>query len=77
MLRGRLGVQSAEFLQLHGTQALVYGGTGFEWTINRYTKMLADLVAQRSSSPIDSGVGGPASGPYTRGIAHVGITVSI
>jgi hypothetical protein len=77
VLRTRVGVQSAQFLQVGGTQAQIYGKTGFEWTVNRYVKMLGDIQAQRSSSPIDTGLTGPASGPYTRAVAHLGFTVAI
>ena len=64
MLRGRVGVGSAEFLLRGGTQASVYGGAGFEWAFSRSWKLVGDAEVRRVSAPL--GQSGAASGPYTR-----------
>ena len=76
VLRTRIGVESAQFLQLHGTQADAYCDTGFEWSFDRRAKLVGNVELQRSSAPVFLGPA-PASGPYSRAVAHIGVTIGI
>ena len=69
VLRARLGLTSAEFLQVGGTQVAGYTGAGFTWAVNRHWKLVGDAEISRVSSPIRNvTVGGDTvpGGPYTR-----------
>ena len=68
-LRARLGLTTAEFLQVGGTQAAGFAALGFEWDINRHWKLVGDAEISRVSNPIvavTSGPAGTSGGPYTR-----------
>lgn len=80
ILRGRVGVQSAEYLQNGGTQTSVYTGLGVTWLINRNIRLLADY--QFISQSAASGTSVPFNpnslipGAYTRNIIMLRLHVT-
>ncbi len=76
-LKARAGVQTAEFLQVGGTQASVYGGVGFQWAINRAWRLTGDAEARRISAPVTGGALGASAGPYTRIQTGLSLTTSL
>ena len=81
ILRGRIGVQAGEFLQLRSNQTNVYAGAGVTWIINRHLRLSTDYQFTNQSGAAAQSVPGvtninSTTGNYSRNLFIVRLHVS-